>query len=197
MTGWQGPGAVRKGPYNWGGSPRHTLWVPDSCSMQTSHLIPTRIHAVHQWSQRDIICHLEGIFCHLSLLTKVEPCHVRILYFAGVMPVCGWVGVGVFAYIVCIHIYNYTICIYTHNMYIYISCIYILYVYIYIYIYYILLNIYRIHVGHMDQPPWGPCAWSSREGGPVAWRWLVAWCSCQADRFNRLVKGGSCGAMVP
>ena len=164
MTGWQGPGAVRKGPYNWGGSPRHTLWVPDSCSMQTSHLIPTRIHAVHQWSQRDIICHLEGIFCHLSLLTKVEPCHVRILYFAGVMPVCvcGWVwvcshiSISIYLYIyICvyiyiyifihIYIYIYTICIYIyiHNMYIYIYHVYIYYMYIYnVYIHNMYIYIY-------------------------------------------------------
>ena len=61
--------------------------------------------------------------------------------------------------------------------------------YIYIYVYYICYTIYTIlytirylqnTCKHMDQPPPGPCAWSSREGGPVAWRWLVAWCSCQA-----------------
>ena len=66
-----------------------------------------------------------------------------------------------------------------------------LYTYVYyIYIYYIYICILLESIKylqktcrHMDQPPPGPCAWSSREGGPVAWRWLVAWCSCQADRY--------------
>jgi hypothetical protein len=63
--------------------------------------------------------------------------------------------------------------------------IYIYYMYIYIYICILLESIKYLQktCRHMDQPPPGPCAWSSREGGPVAWRWLVAWCSCQADRY--------------
>ena len=162
MTGWQGPGAVRKGPYNWGGSPRHTLWVPDSCSMQTSHLIPTRIHAVLEPTRH----HLPSGRYLLSSISSYQsgtlPCYVMWSYphmfafctlqgLCRYVCVCGCGCVRIYIYIYCvhIHIYIYNMYLYTQYGYInvYIQCVYIQYVSIYmcLYIYICNMYIYTVH----------------------------------------------------